>query len=150
MHTTDPSIGYLIHEVSKAFKRRFEDAARQHELTLPQWRVLAELKRQGGLSQVRLASAVDAEPMTMSGILDRLEKRGLVVRQQDPADSRAKIVRLTDEGETQFKTAKALGTELLSSAVEGMSDGQIDALAESLIIIRNNLSGMAAEQKDGV
>ncbi|SEQ52810.1 DNA-binding transcriptional regulator, MarR family [Devosia sp. YR412] len=150
MQPSDPPIGYLIHEVSKAFRRRFEEVARQHDLTLPQWRVLAELTRQGGLSQTRLAGAVDADPMTMSGILDRLDKRGLVDRQQDPADSRAKIVRLTPEGEALFKTAKALGTELSMSAVDGMSAAELTALADGLTRIRNNLSGMAAEQKDSV
>jgi MarR family transcriptional regulator for hemolysin len=148
MQSNDPSIGYLVHEVSKAFRRRFEDAARQHDLTLPQWRVLAELARQGGLSQARLANAVDADPMTLSGIVDRLEKRGLVDRQQDPADSRAKIVRLTEAGGALFRTAKALGTELSSSAVEGMGAEELTALAASLAKIRDNLSGMTAEQKD--
>lgn len=148
MHPSDPSIGSLIHEVAKAFRRRFEDAARQHDLTLPQWRVLAELSHQGGLSQVRLASAVDTDPMTMSGIIDRLQKRSLVARQQDPADSRAKIVRLTEDGAVLFKTAKALGTELASSAVDGMSHDELVVLADGLIRIRNNLSGIAAEQKE--
>lgn len=141
MQSSEPSIGYLIHEVSKVFRRRFEEVAKQHELTLPQWRVLAELARQGGLSQVRLATAVDTDPMTMSGIVDRLDKRGLVDRQPDPADSRAKIVRLTDDGEALFKTAKALGTELSNSAVEGMSDTELKAVADGLVRIRNNLSG---------
>lgn len=148
MQSSEPSIGYLVHEVAKAFRRRFEDVAKQHELTLPQWRVLAELSRQGGLSQVRLANAVDADPMTMSGILDRMEKRGLLDRQQDPDDSRAKIVRLTEAGETLFRTAKALATDLYDTAVEGMSDTQLKAVADGLIRIRNNLTALSAEHKD--
>lgn len=148
MLSPDPTIAQLIHEVAKAFRRRFEDAARQHDLTLPQWRVLAELFRQGSLSQVRLASAADTDPMTMSGIVDRLGKRGLVARQQDPSDSRAKLVSLTEEGEVLFKTSKALGTELSRSAIDGMSAPELTALAASLTKIRNNLSEMTAEQKD--
>jgi DNA-binding MarR family transcriptional regulator len=148
MLSPDPTIAQLIHEVAKAFRRRFEDAARQHDLTLPQWRVLAELFRQGSLSQVRLASAAATDPMTMSGIVDRLGKRGLVARQQDPSDSRAKLVSLTEEGEVLFKTSKALGTELSRSAIDGMSDTELTALAASLTKIRNNLSEMTAEQKD--
>lgn len=150
MTSPDPSIGYLIHEVAKAFRRRFEAAARQHDLTLPQWRVLSELFHQGALSQVRLATAVDADPMTMSGILDRLEKRGLVDRQPDPSDSRAKLVRLTTEGEVLFQTAKALGTELYQSAVAGMTPDDLARLGASLTQIRDNLGGLAAEQKDSV
>ena len=110
--------------------------------------MLAELARQGGLSQVRLANAIDAGTMTLSGIVDRLEKRGLVAREQDPADSRAKIVRLTAEGQALFATAKALGTQLSNSAVEGLTAAELKAVADGLTRIRNNLSGVAAEQKD--
>jgi DNA-binding MarR family transcriptional regulator len=148
MDIADPPIGYLVHEVAKAFRRRFEEDAKRQGLTLPQWRVLAELARQGGLSQVRLAAAIDAGTMTLSGIVDRLEKRGLVAREQDPGDSRAKIVRLTDEGQALFDTAKALATQLYSNAIEGLSDAELRAIARSLIRIRNNLSGAPAEQKD--
>ena len=68
------SIGYLVHEVARLFRRRFEDEARIHGVTLPQWRALAEIHRQEGISQVSLAGCIDTDPMTLSGILDRLEK----------------------------------------------------------------------------
>lgn len=147
-NTTEASVGYLVYEVARAFRRRFEDEARRHDLTLPQWRALAELARKGGVSQVVLAGAIDADPMTVSGILDRLEKRGLVRREPDPSDSRAKIVRLTDDGLTLYDTAKAVGVELYQSAVLGMSPAELDAVANGLTRIRNNLNGPRADQKE--
>ncbi|QDZ11837.1 MarR family winged helix-turn-helix transcriptional regulator [Devosia ginsengisoli] len=147
-NTTEASVGYLVYEVARAFRRRFEDEARRHDLTLPQWRALAELARKGGVSQVVLAGAIDADPMTVSGILDRLEKRGLVRREPDPSDSRAKIVRLTDEGLALYDTAKAVGVELYQSAVLGMSPAELDAVANGLTRIRNNLNGPRADQKE--
>ena len=93
------SVGFLVHEVARLLKRRFEDEARIHGVTLPQWRALAEISNSEGISQVSLANAVDTDPMTMSGILDRLEKRGLIERFVDPNDSRAKLARMTAEGE---------------------------------------------------
>src|SRR5215467_11928088 len=89
------SIGFLVHEVARLMKRRFEDEARVHGVTLPQWRALAEIAQSGGISQVALASCIDTDPMTLSGILDRLEKRGLIERYADPNDSRAKLARMT-------------------------------------------------------
>ena len=62
-------IGYLVHEVARLFRRRFEDEARIHGVTLPQWRALAEIHRQEGISQVSLAGCIDTDPMTLSGIL---------------------------------------------------------------------------------
>ena len=141
-------IGKLIFEVSRAFRRRFEDEARPHDLTLPQWRVLGELARQGGISQVTLAAAIDTTPMTMSGILDRMEKRGLIRREQAASDSRAKTVLLTDEGLELYKTAKALGVGLYQSAIEGLSPAQLETLVEGLTTIRNNLNDLPIEQKE--
>lgn len=146
--SNEAHIGYLVSEVSKVFRRRFEDVAKQHDLTLPQWRVLKELSLENGLAQVTLATLVDADPMTLSGILDRLEKRELVRREPAPNDSRAKIVRLTATGQTLFETAKALGTELYEMAVEGMSAAELQATAAGLIRMRNNLNGVAAVQKE--
>ena len=145
---TDAHIGYLVSEVSKVFRRRFEEVAKRHDLTLPQWRVLKELSLEDGLSQVALATAIDADPMTLSGILDRLEKRGLVRREQAPNDNRAKIVRLTADGKDVFNTARALGTEIYELAVQGMSPAQLKATADGLIRIRNNLNGLVAGQKE--
>lgn len=146
--TAEASVGYLVYEVARAFRRRFEDEARRHDLTLPQWRALAELARKGGVSQVVLAGAIDADPMTVSGILDRLEKRALVRREPDPHDSRAKIVRLTDDGRALYDTAKAVGVELYQFAVQGMSPAELEAVAKGLTRIRNNLNGPRADHKE--
>lgn len=144
----EESVGYIIHEVAKAFRRRFEEVVKVHDLTLPQMRALGELVRKGGVSQVSLAGAIDADPMTLKGILDRLEKRGLVTRQQDPSDSRAKIVHVTADGEALFKAAKAIGGEIQDEAIHGLSEDQLKALTDGLTHIRNNLTRAAAPPKD--
>jgi MarR family transcriptional regulator, transcriptional regulator for hemolysin len=144
----ETSIGYLTHEVARLFRRRFEDAASPHDITLPQWKVISELNHQGQLAQVALAAAVDSDPMTMSKILERLEKRGLISREADPADSRAKVVRLTDEGRTLFATAKTFGREIYDQALEGLSGDDRAAILAGLVRIRDNLNSISAEQKD--
>ena len=63
-------VGYLVQEVARLFRRRFEYEARIHGVTLPQWRALAEIHRQEGISQVLLAGCIDTDPMTLSGILE--------------------------------------------------------------------------------
>lgn len=149
MHnSSEAPVGYLIFEVAKAFRRRFEEEAKRHDLTLPQWRAVSELARNGGVSQATLAAAIDADPMTVSGILDRLEKRGLVVREPDPNDSRAKIVKLSEDGERLFHTAKAVGADLYASAVDGLNDAEIAALTRGLTHLRNNLNNLPVEQKE--
>ena len=88
--------------------------------------------------------------MTLSGILDRLEKRGLVERYPDPNDSRAKLARLTGEGSSLVRTARHVGRELYENALGGLSEAERDRLAAGLIRIRNNLNNMTAEEKEAV
>ena len=59
----EKSIGFLVHEVARLFRRRFEDEARTHNVTLPQWRALIEIFKNEGISQVSLAGCIDTDPM---------------------------------------------------------------------------------------
>ena len=72
-------MGYLIHEVARLMKRRFEEEAKVHGITLPQWRVLAQIALNDGITQVGLATAADTDPMTISGVLDRLGPDGVLI-----------------------------------------------------------------------
>jgi len=146
----EKSIGFLVHEVARLFRRRFEDEARTHGVTLPQWRALVEIYKTDGISQVSLAGLIDTDPMTMSGILDRLEKRGLVERYPDPNDSRAKLARMTSEGEALVSTARNVGRELYENALNGLSQTERDELAAGLLCIKNNLNNMTSDQKEAV
>jgi MarR family transcriptional regulator for hemolysin len=144
------SIGYLIHEVSRLLKRRFEDEARSHGITLPQWRTLGEITHNAGISQVALAMAIDTDPMTLSGILDRLEKRGLIERYPDPNDSRAKLARLTRAGRHLVDTARDVGRELYENALDGLSAEERQQMTEGLRCIRDNLSRQNEAEKEAV
>jgi DNA-binding MarR family transcriptional regulator len=138
-------LGYLIHEVARLMKRRFEDHARAYGITLPQWRALAQIELDEGISQSALAACIDADPMTVSGILDRLEKRGLVDRYVDPADSRAKLARLTEDGRHLFDTARDVGASMYSAALDGVSPDDVAVTQSVLKRMRENLAGQVAE-----
>jgi MarR family transcriptional regulator for hemolysin len=144
------SIGYLVHEVARQFRRRFEEEARVHGVTVPQWRALAEIAQSEGISQRALAGCIDTDPMTVSGILDRLEKRALIERYPDPTDSRAKLARLTPAGDELVLVARNIGLALYENALEGLSTAEREQIIAGLILIRNNLNNMNADQKEAV
>lgn len=141
-------LGYLIHEVARLMKRRFEDEARAHDITLPQWRTLAQIASDDHVTQAALAAAIDADPMTMSGILDRLDKRGLIERFPDPSDSRAKLARLTPAGRDLHETARRVGTVMYDAAMDGVAKADQDVVIAALSRMRENLIGQPAEQKE--
>ncbi len=141
-------LGYLVSEVAKLMKRRFEEEARVHGITLPQWRALAELSLNHGMSQVELAGCIDTDPMTLSGILDRLEKRGLIERSADPNDSRAKRSVATPAGQELVQEVRRVGHSLYEHALDGLSNAERKQLIDVLGRMKDNLLAMNAEQKE--
>ena len=85
------SLYTLIKDLDQLMRRRFEERVRAAGLDLsrPQYRVLIFLDRYPGITQARLAEYLDVEKMTVTGLLDRMEKRGWVERRRDPNDRRA-------------------------------------------------------------
>lgn len=144
----EATIGLAIHEVARLMRRRFEDEAKAHGLTLPQWRALAEIHRNDGISQVALAGLIDTDPMTLSGVLDRLEKRGLIERFADPADSRAKLAKLRPQGVELVVTARNVGRQLYEHAMQGVSEADRNVMLASLTCIRENLLNLPAHLKE--
>ena len=141
-------LGYLVHELARLMKRRLDGEARLHKITLPQWRALAHVGNNAAITQAALAQALDTDPMTISGVLDRLEKNGLITREPDPADSRAKLTQLTPEGAERLEVARRLGAEMYEAALAGISKHDV-AIAETVLQqMRDNLFGLTAASED--
>lgn len=95
----------LDHEVLRALRRIFHAVdghsrrlARIHGLTEPQAICLNAVNRAGELNPGQLARTVSLSPPTVTGILDRLERRGLIRRERAARDKRQVVVCLTDDG----------------------------------------------------
>ena len=74
-------------------------------LTADQFVLLTALAEAGGVTQKELARRTDSDANTMSEMLGRLEKRGLVTRERDAADGRARRVSLTEGGREVHRRA---------------------------------------------
>ncbi|MFF7698674.1 MarR family winged helix-turn-helix transcriptional regulator [Streptomyces lydicus] len=98
----------LIGTVVVRYHEEYEHAAAEHSLTGAQARVLTLLSVEP-LPMRKVAERLKCEPSNITGIVDRLEARGLVERRPDPADRRVKLAAPTTEG---ARTAEALRTSL--------------------------------------
>ncbi len=79
----------------------------RHGLTGPQIICLREIRRRESLNTGRLAREVGLKPPTVTGIVDRLEERGLVTRRRRHRDKRQVRVELTEQGCTVVDAAPA-------------------------------------------
>ncbi|WP_042400891.1 MarR family winged helix-turn-helix transcriptional regulator [Streptacidiphilus carbonis] len=87
----------LMANLVALFHKEYEEAASARSLTGAQAKVLALLRR-GPMPMRQIAQTMSCEPSNITGIVDRLELRGLVARQADPDDRRIKRVAATEAG----------------------------------------------------
>jgi DNA-binding MarR family transcriptional regulator len=73
--------------------------SRQFSLTAPQSGVLRSLSRSGPISSASLSRELCVTPSNITGIIDRLEKKGLVQRNRMEDDRRVTLIQLTEAGE---------------------------------------------------
>ncbi|NIY71607.1 MarR family transcriptional regulator [Marivivens donghaensis] len=131
----------ILHEAYTLMKRRFEKEARPQNLTMNQWRALGMLKRFGPIRQVELCAALQASPMTISDLADRMETAGLISRTNDPDDSRAKVLELTEAGKTKSELMKAISEGVFEEVFEGVSAEDLAVMERALTRIIQNLGG---------
>ena len=88
----------LLGRITSRYLREYEAAAAQHALTPQQAKALLALDE--ALPMRRVAERLGAEPSNITGIVDRLQTRGLVERHADPTDRRIKLIATTDAGKS--------------------------------------------------
>jgi DNA-binding MarR family transcriptional regulator len=109
----EKSIGFLL---AKAYQRAcaiFKEEFDAYDLTPQQFGLLAFLWIEDGLSQTELSARSQIDRTTMGGIIDRLEKEGLVERANHPDDRRAFQVFLTERGKSLEDDLSAVANRVL-------------------------------------
>jgi MarR family transcriptional regulator, transcriptional regulator for hemolysin len=136
----DRSFGFLLHDIARLVRKRYEQRARPLGLTRAQWQVLAHLQRHEGINQSGLAELLEIEPITIARLLDRMEEAGLVERRADPADRRARRLFLTERARPMLERGRALGDEVRAEAFAGLGPTERESLIDMLLRVRGNLS----------
>jgi DNA-binding MarR family transcriptional regulator len=134
------SLGFLVSDVSRLMRRRFDERARKSGATGAQWRTLKILERHEGLNQGQIAELLEVEPITCCRMIDRLEEAGLVERRRDPADRRAWRIYLTEKARPVLAELHDIAGAMLEAALNGLDAAQRDALIASLNVVRANMT----------
>ncbi|UVW28506.1 MarR family winged helix-turn-helix transcriptional regulator [Massilia sp. H6] len=134
----------LLAECMQGFERFSGAAVRQHGLTHAQFDILATLGNTPGMSYKELGERTLITKGTLTGVIERLEQKGLVVRERSDADKRSFFVRLTPAGEAVFRDVfpqvVAHGKRLFAS----YSNTEFDVLDAALRKLRDGIAAGAA------
>jgi DNA-binding MarR family transcriptional regulator len=130
---------------------RIEAVVRQnlqakYQTTLPRFDLMAQLERsRQGLKMSELSQRMMVTGGNVTGITDGLEKEGLVVREVDPNDRRVYRVRLTTEGQRQFRSMAAEHEQWVITLFGGMSERSKQQLVELLGELKQHISQSTSE-----
>jgi DNA-binding MarR family transcriptional regulator len=136
MFDIEKSPGFLL---AKAYQRAwalFKEALEPYELTPPQFGLLAFLWQQDGLTQVELSEKSQVDRTTVGGLIDRLERTGLVERQPHPQDRRAHLIRLTPKGTAMEKPLTEAARRVTVQLTAGLTGAETDELVRMLATLR--------------
>jgi MarR family transcriptional regulator, 2-MHQ and catechol-resistance regulon repressor len=115
----------VIRELARcyqAFQRASDANIRGMGLTPPQFDIVVTLGNTPGMSFKELGSRTLITKGTLTGVVDRLEARGLVERQASETDGRSTRVRLTPEGERVFREVFEPHLAFLAPAFESLPE----------------------------
>jgi DNA-binding MarR family transcriptional regulator len=113
-------------------RRITKELARRAELTGPQLTVIKMLETVGDLSLSDLSDRIRAQNSTVTGIIDRMEREGLVMRARSTEDRRVVHIRLTEKGEALAREIPVEPMEIFRSALSGLSVTEVRELLKVL------------------
>lgn len=138
------SLGLQINALSRALAGQLTAELQPIGLTPAQWAVLQYVTEQPGMHQERIAVDLGADAATLTGVLNRLQAKGLVRRSPDPADGRRRLVEPTDEGDGTDGSAAAEAVN--DRALAGFTAMERATLAGFLKRLQANLATQPADQ----
>lgn len=134
------NIAMLMAQVSRLFRRAFDEKARTIGVTRPQWQVLTLLTVHEGSNQGNLAEMLEVEPITLGRMVDRLQESGLIERRPDPADRRAWRLYLTDKARDLLDQLRPMADDLLEVALVGVDEANREIVMDGMRRMRANLT----------
>ena len=109
--TVSDSVMIALRKIIQAIDMNSKKLVKRVGLTGPQLVILQEISRCGEVTAGEIARAVSLSQATVTGILERMEKRGHLARQRSDHDKRRVMVRITESGEKVLKDAPPLMQE---------------------------------------
>lgn len=142
--------------LSTESRRITKELARRAELTGPQLTVVKILEQVGELSLSELSERIRAQNSTVTGIIDRMEREGLVVRERSKEDRRVVHIKLTPKGASIARDIPLEPMEIVKGALGSLSAQEMRDLVRLLTklakrvrqIVRRDVGDDAAPPRD--
>lgn len=135
---------YWINQASRLLVRQFEEALRPHGFGMAYLPVIHELAH-GPKTQSELLQQIPVSQPTLTALLNRMERDGVITRQAKPGDRRASLLHLTEQAANRLPTADAAMVEVAERAMTGFTESQQSQLIDLLKTVCGNLTAQNTE-----
>lgn len=109
-------------------------------LTPEQFMLIDLLWNMGAMTQQKLADLMHKDKNSVTKLVDAIERKGFVIRQQSKEDRRSNILILTDKANELKPDAKQKGINILESMLEGIGEDELRSFLATLKKISNNMN----------
>ena len=140
---TEETIGLLLVDGARLLRLKIDRALEGAGLglTAGEARTLGYVALYPASRQTALAAQMNVEPMTLVTFLDKLESRGLVAREPDPTDRRAKIVQLAPDAQPTLNQVLGITRKVQEEALQDFRPEEVEMLRTLLKRMRANIAG---------
>ncbi len=122
----------LLRQIIRATDMQEKEISRSTGLTLPQLMVMQTLRNNSPITSGELAKEISLTQATVTSILDRLEKKGLVARERGVDDKRKVWLHLTNEGWELMKGAPTTQQSLFTRRFDDMQNWEQSMVVSAL------------------
>jgi len=136
-------ITLLIRRLMQAYKVYSKQLSKQYQVSAPQMNCLLALYENGALHPTLIARNISVKASTVTGIIDHLERKGMVVRFRNLKDRRRIGIQLTDMGKKFVEEWHQPVTEYFVNGLKKLSDSEAEHIVQALI----RLTGVLEAQK---
>ena len=116
----------------KSMQRAIAEKLSMEGLTHPQFLALRAIAKKGAIGMRKISDELLVTPANVTGIVDRLQEKGLITRATRKGDRRASVIELTKEGKATHRAAALRYGKLMQTAVEALTLEEQDVLRRLL------------------
>lgn len=142
-------LAFRMYQCANLLNKTGTKALETHDVTTQQWAIIGALVRDrwsGGIAVHQLASLLMVSRQNLSGVLSRMEDRGLIERIRNEQDSRSRLIRLTPDGWKRWEDMQGDIADFYDSTMNDLSNSDLIHALHYLDQLRSNMDELDKSQ----